>query len=97
MASPVQICVDVLMGAMGMTKQEAQAHAFTAYIAKVENKANRARWAYPLVYIALGVIFVLCLHWFVSPGPDKWSKLMGAILGVFSALLAFWKPGTEVT
>lgn len=97
MASPTDFIVNVLVGAEGIPLADAKIHPLTLLVAKVEERAKRARWAYPLMYVAVGLAVVLSLHWFVAKSPDNWAKLVGAMLGMFSALIAFWKPDAEVT
>jgi hypothetical protein len=75
---------------------EPQKHAFYIFLASLERKSRRARWVYPIAYLALGLAFVLCLFAFAdAKAADLW-KVIGAVAAVFAALLAFWKPGVTL-
>jgi hypothetical protein len=77
--------------------EDVAVHPFYVHVIGLKRKSQRARWIYPLVYLVLGLVFVIV---FCELGPmktDQWQKLFGAVLGVYSALLAFWKPEVLLT
>jgi hypothetical protein len=96
MSQLTDLCGEILTGSMNVPSQEASTHPFTLFAAELERKAKIARLAYPFVYLAIGIAFLLSLAYFSSTQPDSWSKLVGAILAVFSALMTFWKPDVEL-
>ena len=75
---------------------EPQKHMFYIFVARLEGKSRRARWVYPIAYLALGLAFVLGLIAFADAKPADVWKLIGAVAAVFAALLAFWKPSVTL-
>jgi hypothetical protein len=96
MSRTTEACIEVLKGAMGLSDAAAKSHPLTKFVETLETKAKAARWAYPLLYLATGVALVASVQFFDVAKPDSWNKLFGAVVAVFSALLAFWKPDVEL-
>lgn len=90
MASEVQAKAEAILTDLKVASP--QGHAFYLFVTDLEEKSRRARWMYPLVYLVLGVAFVLCLYAFANAKPADIWKLFGAVAAVFAALLAFWRP-----
>jgi hypothetical protein len=89
--------VELLIEALGIPENEVSSHPFYLHVQRLERKSKRARLVYPLVYLALGGVLILALNIYDPSISDDWEKLFGAVLGVFSALLAFWKPTVLLT
>lgn len=89
-------CVAILTGALGFPKDAAEKHLLTRHVLELERNSKRARFVYPIVYLVMGLILALIVTQ-MSTKTDTWNKLFGAVVGVFSALLAFWKPSIELS
>ena len=97
MPAATAFIIKVLVGTGAVPAANATTHPLTLHVANVEARATRARWAYPLMYVVVGLAVLLSLHKLTAGDVDNWAKLVGAMLGMFSALTAFWKPDAEVT
>ena len=89
-------CIEILTGAFGVKPKDAPAHPFVLYAMTLERRAKAARIAYPLLYLAIGAALFGSLTIFDATHTDSWNKLFGALVGVFSALVTFWKPDIEL-
>ena len=68
-------------------------HPFYAYVTVLEKRSVRARWVYPLVYVAVGLLLFAGYSALASKSGADLAKGAGALIGVAAALVAFWKPG----
>ncbi len=89
-------CIDLLVNAHGVSKADAPGHPFTVHCSALEAESNRARWLYPFLYLVLGLILISLVMGADLAASDRWNNMFGAVVGVFSALLAFWKPNVEL-
>jgi len=71
--------------------QDLQAR-YILHVKEVQRYAKHARWIYPLVYLLVGTAAATGLFYFGAITPEKWDKFLGAVIGLASALIAFWQP-----
>lgn len=90
-------CAELLTELFEVQLTDVPNHPFYKHICALNRQAKNARLIYPFVYIALGLILWSIFSTFDPTINDQWQKLFGAVLGVFSALLAFWKPTVLLT
>jgi hypothetical protein len=95
MASPTEKCA-ALLKELGYTTAPAE-HALYKLVVALEKRSRRARMLYPAVYLGLGLVFVFAFYSLGLTKQGDAGKLAGAVIGVFSALLAFWKPDVALT
>ncbi len=96
MSKTLTFCVDLLVNTLKVQEEEAAKHPFTLHCLALEKRSLQARLAYPAIYLVLGLILGALLLNADPASSDRWNKIFGAVLGVFSALLAFWKPSIEL-
>jgi len=96
MSKTLTFCVDLLVNTVGVPEPQAAKHPFTLHCLHLEVRSVQLRLAYPAIYLVMGLILgALLLN--ADPGAsDRWNKVFGAVIGVFSALLVFWKPNVEL-
>jgi hypothetical protein len=96
MSKTLDFCVELLVNTLKLTTPQAESHAFTVHCLALESRSARVRLLYPIIYLALGLILGALLLGIDPSTSDRWNKVFGAVIGVFSALLAFWNPGVEL-
>ena len=93
----IQEKAESILHSEGVPANEIKKHGFYLFVTGLEKKSRMARWVYPLAYLALGIAFLVCVYIFSGVKTADMWKLIGAVAAVFSALLAFWKPGVTLT
>ena len=96
MSKVLSYCVDLLVNIHDVKAPDAPDHPFTVHCLNLESKSKRSRLAFPAIYLVLGLVLGAVLINADPSSSDRWNKVFGAVVGVFSALLAFWKPSVEL-
>ncbi len=91
-----KICSKILTTYKSVEPCDVPEHPFFKHVQTLKRKRNQSRLLFPFLYLASGLVLVAVLVQLDTSKESSWEKRLGAVVGVFSAMLGFWQPQTAL-